>query len=135
MGALPAYARMGAKWYCSATAMDTVFGRLMAAAGGNTIMDIQTGYQPRYLGYPIVISQVLQTTTSTINDVAMLYFGNLRQASTLGTRRDIRVVASDQRYLELDQLGFFATERFDIVNHDYGDTSVAGPIVALVGNT
>ena len=135
MSVLPAYARANAKWYCSTVAFDLVFGRLMANAGGNTIVDMQGGYQPRYLGYPIVISQVLPTSTSTINDVPMLYFGDLRLSSTMGTRRDIRVVPSNQRYLELDQLAFFATERFDIVNHDYGDTSVAGPIVALVGNT
>lgn len=135
MGALPAYARMNAKWYCSSVCMDAVFGRLMAAAGGNTIRDIQAGYQPQYLGYPIVISQVLQTTTSTINDVAMLLFGDLRLSSTLGDRRGISIFPSEHRYMEFNQIAIRGVERFDIVNHDLGDTTVAGPLVALIGNT
>lgn len=135
MAKLPAYARMNAKWYASTVALDLVFGRLMMAAGGNTINDQAVGYQPRYAGYPIVISQVLPTSTSTINNVPMLYFGDLRKAATLGSRRDIRVFPSQHRYMELDQIGIFFSTRFDIVVHDYGDGTNAGPIVALVGNT
>ncbi len=135
MSVLPAYARMNAKWYVSTVALDLVFGRLMLAAGGNNMTDVSQGYSPRYMGYPIVISQVLPTSTSAINDVPMLYFGDLRMSSTMGTRREVRVVPSAHRYIELDQLAFYFTERFDIVNHDYGNTVVAGPIVALIGNT
>ena len=135
MAALPEYARAGAKWYCSSVCLDLVFGRLMAAAGGNNIQNLMGGYGYSYLGYPIVISQVLQTTTSTINNVPMLLFGDLRLSSTLGDRRGMRVMPSEHRYLELDQIAIRCTQRFDIVNHDMGDTSVAGPIVALIGNS
>src|SRR5262249_31804110 len=74
MAKLPEYARPNAKWFCSAVALDAVFGRLMAASGGNTIQDMMGGYGRAYLGYPIVVSQVLPTSVSTINDVPMLYF-------------------------------------------------------------
>jgi HK97 family phage major capsid protein len=133
MAKLPEYARMNAKWYCSAVAMDMVFGRLMAAAGGNTIQNMMGGYGRSYMGYPIVVSQVLPTSTGDLSDVPMLYFGDLAKAATMGDRRGISVFPSDHRYMELDQVAVRATERFDINVHDYGTTSAAGPIVALVG--
>jgi HK97 family phage major capsid protein len=133
MAKLPEYARMGAKWYCSAVCLDMVFGRLMAGAGGNTIQDMQGGYGRSYMGYPIVVSQVLPTATTDLSDVAMLLFGDLKKSSTLGDRRDMRVFPSEHRYMDTDQIGVRATCRFDIVNHDYGDATNAGPIVALVG--
>ena len=34
---------------------------------------------------------------------------------------------------DTDQIGVRGTARFDIVNHDVGDTTNAGPIVALCG--
>lgn len=135
MAKLPEYARMGAKWYCSSVALDLVFGRLMAAAGGNTIQDMAGGYGRSYMGYPIVVSQVLPTSTGDLSDLPMLYFGDLSLASTLGDRRDVRVFPSEHRYMDTDQIGVRGTTRFDIVVHDNGDTTTgsAGPIVALVG--
>lgn len=130
---LPAYALPGAKWYCSALAHSLVFGRLMAAAGGNTIQNLQGGYGLSYLGFPIVISQVLPAVTTDLSDVAMLLFGNLSKSSTMGDRRAVRVFVSPHRYMDTDQIGIIFTSRFDIVNHDVGTTTAAGPMVALVG--
>ncbi len=134
MSKLPQYARKGAKWFCSSVAFDLIFGRLMANAGGNTIRDVEAGYTPMYLGYPIVISQVLPTSTGTINGTPVLLFGNLNLTAAMGDRRGIRIRPSDQRYLEYDQLALLATQRFDIVNHDL-DSSTAGPMAALCGTT
>jgi HK97 family phage major capsid protein len=105
----------------------------MAASGGNAIQDLMGGYGLRYMGYPIVVSQVLPTDTGDLSDDAMLLFGNLQLSSTLGDRRDVRVFRSDHRYMDTDQIGISFTARFDIVNHDYGDATTAGPVVALVG--
>ncbi len=135
MSKLPQYARPNAKWFCSTVAFDLIFGRLMANAGGNTIRDVEAGYTPMYLGYPIIISQVLPTSTSTINGTPILLFGDLTLGSMMGDRRGVRIRPSDQRYLEFDQLAFMATERFDIINHDLDSTTTAGPIVALCGTT
>lgn len=133
MAALPQYAHRSAKWYCSQPAFELVFSRLTAAAGGNTIDTLAGMVQPRYLGYPIVISQKMPTSTGDLSNVAMLLFGDLRLAATMGDRRGIRAKISEDRYLEYDQVGILGTERFDINVHDLGDTSTAGPIVALVG--
>ena len=96
-------------------------------------MRVAPGGKPNrsYLGYPVVIDQTLPTTVSTINNVAMLFFGDLRLAATMGERRGIRVKTSDDRYFEYDQIGIQATERVDINVHDLGDATTAGPLVAL----
>jgi HK97 family phage major capsid protein len=61
-------------------------------------------------------------------------FGDLSLAATLGDRRQITVGLSQDRYFVEDQIGIKATQRYDINVHDLGDTSDAGPLVALYGN-
>lgn len=133
MAVVPQYALGNAKWYCSQPAASLVFGRLTAAAGGNTIETLSGPARYSYLGYPIVIDQTLPTSTGDLSNVAMLFFGDLSLACTMGERRGFSVKTSDQRYIELDQLAIVATERFDINVHDLGDGTTAGPIAALVG--
>ncbi len=136
MAALPQYAKMNAKFYCSSVFNEMVFGRLKATAGGNTVQTLQGGIGENYLGYPIVISQVLPAGASTDYDaLPMCLFGDLSKSSSLGDRRQVRIFPSTHRYMDLDQIGILATERFDIVNHDLGDGTTAGPVVALTGSS
>ena len=137
MGTLPTYARPGAKWFCSQVAYAVVFERLAAAAGGSTIRDIQGGFQPSYMGYPIVITSTMQTTTTltALNDDVIVMFGDLRKAAMLGDRRGLTVATSDQRYFDTDQIALRAIQRFDINVHGLGDNTTAGPLVALIGVT
>lgn len=136
--ALPLYADAGAKWYCSKTAKVATFNRLIKAAGGVTGKEMAEGLGTLYDGYPIVMSAAMPTddAAAALNALIMMIFANLRMSTTLGSRRGITIKVSDQRYLEYDQLGIQATERFCIVNHDVGgDTGVRGPAVGLLGNT
>ncbi len=134
MAALPKYAERNAKWYCSSVAWAMVFQRLIAAAGGTTMSELSGGKPQRsYLGYPVVIDQSWPTATSDISDTAMIGFGDLSLAATMGERRGITVKTSGERYFEFDQIGVQATERVDINVHDLGSATVAGPFVALVG--
>ena len=135
MGTLPAYAHEGAKWYCSQACADIVFQRLAAAAGGNTIQTMAGKLERAFLGYPIVISQSMPTSTGTLDTKVMLLFGNLGMAATLGDRREIMVGTTADRYFEYDQIAIRATARLDINVHDIGDTSTAGPLVSLIGNS
>lgn len=137
MGLLPRYAKRGAAWFCSPVVQEMVFTRLAATAGGNTIQTMQGTYQPAFLGYPIVTSDLLfDTTTATAgNNKVMLMFGNLGLAASLGDRRSLMLGLSDQKYWSEDMIAIKGTERIDINIHDIGDTSVAGPVVALIGQT
>jgi len=136
MAKLPDYAwARDPKWYCSTVCDALVFQALTAAAGGATISEVVAGRPRRaYLGSEIVITNSLPTSTGDLENSAMFLFGVLGMASTLGDRRTIRLKLLDQRYGELDQLGLVATTRFDINNHNLGDGTNAGPLVAGVGN-
>lgn len=133
MSLLPTYALPRAKWYINPAGKAACFDALALASGGNTTQNIASGAQPKFAGYPVVVSSAMPSAP-TDQTVAIL-FGDLSMSSTFGDRRGITIKTSDQRYIEYDQIGIQATERFCIVNHDIGDTSTAGPIVALIGNT
>jgi HK97 family phage major capsid protein len=134
MAALPAYALPNAKWFVSQPGYALSLERLLAAGGGNTIATIEAGASRRqYLGYEVVVSQKMPTSTGDLSDEVMLLFGDLRMAAILGSRGDVRMRVSEERYMEYDQLGILGIERFDINVHSLGDGTTAGPIVALVG--
>lgn len=133
MAALPQYALRNAAFYISQPGFALVLERLTAAAGGNTIGTLEAGMQPRFLGYPVYVTQAMPTSTGDLSNVVMVLFGDMSLAATMGDRRMIRVMQDESRYLEYDQLAIRATERFDINVHDLGDGTTAGPIVALVG--
>jgi HK97 family phage major capsid protein len=136
MAALPQYAKMNAKFYCSSVFVELVFNRLKAQAGGNTVQTLGGAPGDNYLGYPIVVSQVLPAGPSTDYDaLPMVLFGDLTKSSALGDRRQVRVFPSEHRYMDTDQIGIRGTERFDIVHHDLGDGTTAGPMVALTGSS
>ena len=136
MAAIPAYAKRGAKWYCSPTALELVFNAIKVGAGGNTLENLSAMSEPVFLGYPIVVSPVFPDDASaTYNGSVMIGFGNLAQAATVATRRDIRVQQSEHRYFELDQIGVKGTMRHSINVHDLGSNTVKSPFAVLVGTT
>ena len=130
LGKLPLYARNGAVWVMSATFFDTVAHKLQTAAGGNTVIDIANGGVARFLGYPVVLSQVMPTTEANSQICALL--GNFRLGSTFGDRRLLSLALSSEYKFAEDQLAIRGTERFDINVHDVGNTTAAGPIVGLI---
>lgn len=130
-GLLPQYAKNRARWYCSSVAWSEAMERLMYAGGGNTVSTIGGGSGPSFLGYPVVISQVLNSVSAADTSAIKLLFGDLSMAAAMGDRRSIEIATSADRYFELDQLAIRGTERFDINVHDIGGGSTAGPIVAL----
>jgi len=129
---LPQYAIANAKWYISQAGYWASMARLMDAAGGNTITTLSGGpRQLMFLGFPVEITQVLNSTLGADTSAVKALFGDLRLSSTMGERRGFSVMQSADRYFEFDQIGIRATSRFAINNHDVGDASTAGPVVAL----
>jgi HK97 family phage major capsid protein len=135
VGKCPTYARMGAKWYCSPFFFDAVMARLAYAAGGNTVGNILGSAGLSYFGYPVELVEVLPSTDA--NSQILCLFGNLSMAASFGDRRQTTLAFSDsatvggESVFEKDQIAVRGTERLDIVVHDVGNTSTAGPIVAL----
>jgi len=137
MAKLPEYARMspGTAFFCSSATYAASMAKVMYGQGGVTIRETSSGTPYTFMGYPVVISQVLNSTLGTDASKVKVLFGNLRLAATMGTRREIEVKVSDEYGYATDQIALRATTRFDINVHDVGNNSTAGPIVALRTST
>lgn len=133
IGALPVYAENMAKWLVSKRGKTLMMDALTTAAGGNNTVTLSGKPAAAYLGDEIVVSQAMPTVVTDLSDVVMALYGDFAKATTMGDRRGFNVVILRERFAELDQIGVMATERFDIVNHDLGSTTAAGPVVALIG--
>lgn len=144
MAALPQYALPGAAFFTSQSGASLVFGRLMAAGGGNTQQSLSAeniaadrgrGIVGYYQGYPIVASQVFPTESTTKTNLPMLAFGNLGMAALIGERRSISFATDSSIYFAEDQIAVKATARLDINIHSLGSATEAGPIVVLKGGS
>jgi HK97 family phage major capsid protein len=134
MGALPKYAEPQARWYGHRAGWANTFLRLIAAAGGNAIIDLQMGGKPvnGYLGYPFETDQTLPSALTDLSDTAIFMFGDLNAAVTMGERQGLTIDVTRDRYWETRQIGIMTWERIDINVHDIGDATNAGPLVALM---
>jgi HK97 family phage major capsid protein len=128
MAALPDKYWPNAKFYISGFGAATLFMRLGAAGGGLGTSRSNMNYG----GIPIVLTPKLPGSGSQTSQVMML-FGDLSSAAALGSRRELEMATSSGKYLELDQLAYRVTERFDIVVHNMGDNTTAGAITGLIG--
>lgn len=136
MGALPAFAGMTPRWYCSQQFYHSVMVRLAMAAAGNNTLTMQNNLQKQFAGYPVVIDQTLPAGAATdYNNVAMCFFGDLSKAVVFGDRRGISVTVDPYSLSSFLQTKLVWSERFDIVAHSLGDTSTAGPIIGLIGSS
>jgi len=132
VGQLPQYASPNAKWYISRAGFYASAARLMNAGGGNTTETLADGTRRMvFLGYPVVFTQVLNSTLTAQASTVIAAFGDLRMGAVLGNRRGMSIMISEHRYFEYDQLAIRGTERFDINVHETGDASNAGALIVL----
>lgn len=120
------------KFYISQAGWAASMLRLMDAAGGNSISDLQSGARSySFLGYPVVISQVLESRLTGTTTARACYFGDLAQTAILGTRRGISLAVDNSLGFLSDTIYLRATQRVDINVHDRGDASNSGGFIAL----
>lgn len=131
VGYLPEYASPNAKWYFSRAGFAASAQRLMDAGGGNTNSSLAAGAPMTFLGYPVVISQVLNATLAADASAIACLFGDLSLAAAMGDRRSISISSSSDRYFEYRQIGIQGVERVDINCHSLGTMTAAGPVIAL----
>ncbi len=137
VGSLPNYADVpGAGWVCHKTFEHSVMQKLAYAAGGVLASEIVNGIRRNtFLGYPVYTSQIFPSTEA--NSQIPVLFGAFNLAAMFGARGGESIAFSTeatvggQSMWERDQIGVRGTERFDVVVHDYGSNSTAGPIVGL----
>lgn len=134
VGLLPQFARKSGnvKWYCSSEFWANVLERIATAAGGVTHAEIEGELKEVFFGKPVEIVETMPHTEA--NSQIPLLYGNMSQSATLGDRRGVTVKMTDSNDTDFEQdlQSIKGTERFDINVHDVGNTSVAGPVVALI---
>jgi len=132
VGLLPLYALQNAKWYISQVGWANSMLRLAMSTGGVTSVEVGGGMrQDMFLGFPVVKTQVLNSTSGSDTSKIKCLFGDLSLSSAYGDRMAFSVEEDRSLYFLSDQVAVKGTQRFDIVNHDVGDSSNAGPVVAL----
>jgi HK97 family phage major capsid protein len=138
---LPRYAIGTSAWYMHPSVYHNSVQRMMlssgtqgsgtigALSGGNTAANLAQGTPNTFLGLPVVWVLKMDPTPATSEIAA--YVGDLSLSSIMATKSDMQVASSTDRYFEADQTAFRAIQRLDINHHSLGDTSDAGPVVAL----
>lgn len=137
VGALPLYAETpNVRWVCHKKFYYSVMVKLALAAGGTTATETVNGRRvPIFLGYPVEFNQKYPSTEA--NSQVPLSFGDHTLAAMFGDRAQDEIMFSDQATIggesmfERNQIGVRGTERFDVVVHDFGSDTAAGPIVGL----
>lgn len=128
---LPLYARSGAAWYCSPVTYASAMQRLKYAGGGNTTAEISNGSVDSFLGFPVYLVHAMDGTLGSDPSQIKVLFGNVRQSSIYGRRKEFSVRLYDQVYATTDELLLQGRGRYAMVNHTVGTASEAGPVVAL----
>lgn len=135
IAAVRASAIPNAAWFCSQTCFALTFCRIVSSGGGFMESRMVDGVMtPFYLGFPVILSQKMSLSTSSLSGSVMVVFGDMYAGGVLGQRRGITIARSADRYLDSDQIAILGTERFHAVIHDLGDNSNFGSLAALVGN-
>lgn len=130
-GKLPGFPGIRPAWFISKEGYCASMERLMLALGGNTVANAAAGGVPEFLGFPVVITNVLNGTLTTQTSTNLLAYGDLRMAALLGDRRRMTMSLTDQRYWDSDQIAVKTTERIDINVHSRGTDSTAGAILVM----
>lgn len=132
IGKLPQYPGIMPKWYIHSAGWAASMLRLQLAAGGVTAGDIRAGGSPTFLGYPVVFTQVMNSTlTAQTSTECLAVFGDLSMGAAFGDRVGVSVQFANELYIATNQIGVFGRERFDINVHERGSASAAGCIVQL----
>jgi HK97 family phage major capsid protein len=130
VGKLKEYPGIMPMWFVHKNTWANVMQRLLNALGGNSNSDVANGAPMMFLGYPVVISQVLYSGTGATGQI-FGYFGDLGMTSYIGRRRGMQMATDSSVYFTRDQIAIRATQRYDINVYDVGTASNSGGLIEL----
>lgn len=137
VGRLPEYAEgPNVAWFVSKTFWAEVMQKLSVAAGGVTAEEIEGVRTKMFMGYPVVVSQVLPKTEA--NSQVCALFGDLSKAAAFGDRKGLEIEVNPYSRMEYGEIEIFGNARFDINVHDIGNADATaanrepGPVVGLI---
>lgn len=132
---LPQFAGIRPAWYVNSAMYFTSMVKFLNAAGGNTKQQLESGFAYQFMGFPVIFTQVLPSSTGDLAGTVAGFFGDLRMAGTFGSRRGITMSSDSSLYFRYDQIALKGTQRWCWNGHETGTASAAGPMIGLVMNT
>ena len=130
VGQLPQHSTANAKWFCSPFFFATCMQALELGLGGAVSM--QPGIGLTFLGKPVVLTDRLPGSGDQTGVIMALY-GDMANSSYYGIRQSIEIASSDQVNFLSDQTVIRAVARVAITHANLGSSTVAGPMIGLVG--
>ena len=130
MAAVPQHSRAGARWFCSPFFFASCMQALDLNQGGS--VGLSQGMGLTFLGSPVVLTDRLPSGADSTGVVMALY-GNMANSSYYGVRQGIEIASSDQVNFLSDQTVIRAVARVAIAHPNLGSSTVAGPMIGLVG--
>ena len=130
MAAVPAHSRQGAKWFVSPYFFSTCMQALDLNQGGS--VGLSAGMGLTFLGSEVVLTDRLPSGADSTGAIMALY-GNMANSSIYGVRQGIEIASSDQVNFLSEQTVIKASARVAISHHSLGSSTVAGPMIGLVG--
>lgn len=123
-------------WHCTFPAYAQSMGRILLALNGNSVPDVAAGMPLSFLGYPVIINNVMNSDASTTDhsDTVPILFADLGLGAAMGVRREISIKVSDIPLMRSDSILAVSTHRFDINVHECGDASNAGVVLGLLAD-
>lgn len=131
VGQLPIYARPGAAWYISPSGYSASIARLKYALGGNSVDELSSDAGLSFLGFPVRLVHVADSTLGADAGVVKCVLGNVQLSSIYASRRDFSMKMYDQVYATTEQVLMQGSMRLACVSHSLGSTTEAGPVIAL----
>jgi HK97 family phage major capsid protein len=135
IGALPEFPGAQPKWFISKTGYAASMLNVLMGLGGVQLTEGADGNRTMsFLGYPIVFTQVMNsTTTAQTSATGACYFGDLSLSGTLGDRRGITMASNPYLYMYNRQVAVYGWNRWDIVNHEAGSATPTGsPVMSMI---
>lgn len=96
----------------------------------SAVAEIEGKRQLNFFGDPVEITPSMPRTEDD-SQVCCL-FGDMRLASTHGTRKDVEIVESHHANFLTKQVAVMGSQRHDVNHHSLGDANTAGPMVGLI---
>ena len=129
---LASFPGINPEWYIHKSGWADSMGRLAAAAGGNTKMDLEGDFRPLYHGYPVNFVNVMNSTlTAQTSTAGLCYFGDLRMGALLGTRTGLSVAVDESLYFASNRIAVRGWQRNAVNIHSRGTATAAGAIIGL----
>lgn len=132
MGRLPTIFRNRAIFVANPELAAQMFDRLSHAQGGVTLAETANGgYQQKFLGRPVVLTNSLPNNSAQSGDLIDCLYGDFMEAAKFGDRVGLELDMTDQRYWDEHNIGAKGVCRVDINVHDVGSTTAAGPVISF----